>query len=522
MSKLYDVVIAGAGPVGLWLACELKLAGVSVLILEREPNRESPWKVWPLGTRGLGPLAVEAIYRRGLLDKFKETGDSAQQKMVKNGLQFSERFAGHFAGIKVGLDKFDLNRWKYRLHGPALAPCITTMAQIETVLTERAESLGVKILSGHGVTGIVAQDEVSVTVEAGENRSFRGRWLVGCDGGQSVTRKAAGFEFPGTDAKYTAFSAKCELEDPNERLSPGFNLTNTGLYVLFRPDCLHIIDFDSTSFDRTQEVTREHLQDALNRAIGTEDVKITKVHLSTSSTDRCKQAKSYRKGRVLLAGDSAHIHSPLGGQGINLGLVDANNLGWKLAATVRQEAGSDGAPPDLTLLDTYEGERHAFAERVLDWTRAQVSTLLPDQYSRAIRSLTRDFINTVDGTNLLIDRLWGLSHRYDLGDDEAHAHPLVGSSAPDFELLDGTRLGSKLESGRGLLLDFEDDAALKALIVDGKYKTRVNHLGISAKETCGLRALLIRPDGIVAWVTEESAQPDLSTAKTALERWFAF
>jgi 2-polyprenyl-6-methoxyphenol hydroxylase-like FAD-dependent oxidoreductase len=448
MSTLYDVIIAGAGPIGLCLACELGLAHASVLVLERDLKPESPWKVEPLGRRGLNTLSVETFYRRGLLSKLFDPGERPSTLQKTPGFQFG----GHFAGIMLNANKLDLDRWKYRLPGPALVPGPTTIERIETTLTERAESLGVTILRGDGVTKIAAQDDDSVTVEAGENQSFRSKWLVGCDGGRSVIRKAAGFDFVGTEAKFTGYAVKCDLDHP-EKLKAGFHFTKSGMYIVGRPDTLHLVDFDGAAFDRTQEITQEHIQDVLSRITGITDVKITTIHLASSFTDRSKQTTSYRKGRVLLAGDAAHIHSPLGAQGLNVGLGDAMNLGWKLAATVRRESGS-GAPADLALLDTYESERHPVAAWVLEWTRAQVSTLQPDLYGAAVQALIRDLIDTTDGTNLFIDRVWGLSQRYTLGDGEAHEHPLVGCSAPDFELHGGSRLGPKLEGGRGLSYRF--------------------------------------------------------------------
>ncbi|KAF2101534.1 FAD binding domain-containing protein [Rhizodiscina lignyota] len=518
MKKTYDVVIAGAGPVGLLLACELGLARASVLVLERDVKLESPWKVKPLGWRGLNTSSVESFYRRGLLGKFFDLSERPSSFQKTEGFQFG----GHFAGIMLNANKLDLDRWKYRLPGPALVPGPTTIECIETALTERAEILGVTILRGNGVTKIAAQDEDSVTVEAGENQSFRGKWLVGCDGGRSVIRKAAGFDFVGTEAKFTGYAVNCDFEDP-DKLKPGFHVTKTGMYIVGLPKSLHLLDF-GTTFDRTQDITQDHIQEVLNRITGTTDVKITKIHLASSFTDRSKQTTSYRKGRVLLAGDAAHIHSPLGAQGLNVGLGDAMNLGWKLAAMVRQESEpvSDRAPADLALLDTYESERHPIAAWALEWTRAQVSTVVPDLYGAAVRKLISDLIDTDDGTNLFIGRVWGLSQRYSLGDSEPHAHPLVGCSAPDFELHDGSRLGSKLEGGRGLFLDFEDDAALKELIVDSKYRTRVDYVTMGAKDRCDLHALLIRPDGVVAWVAEENAKPDVDAAKAALDKWFGF
>ena len=313
MSQLYDVIIVGAGPIGLQLACELGLAHVSVLVLERDLEPRSPWKDAPLGRRGLNTPSIEGFYRRGLLNKFFDPSQRPSS-LPKTGFQYG----GHFAGIMLNASRLELDRWKYRLPGPALVPGPTTMERIETVLTERAENLGVAILRGTGVTRITAQDDDSVTVEAGDKKSFRGKWLVGCDGGRSVVRKAAGFDFVGSGAKLTGYAVKCDFDHP-EKLKPGFHATKTGMYVV-GPNTLHLAGFDNATFDRTQEITQEHLQDVLNRISGITDVKITRTHLASSFTDRSKQATAYRKGRILLAGDAAHIHSPLGAQGLNTGL----------------------------------------------------------------------------------------------------------------------------------------------------------------------------------------------------------
>ncbi|KIW94100.1 uncharacterized protein Z519_05416 [Cladophialophora bantiana CBS 173.52] len=517
MSKLYDVVIAGAGPIGLFLACELGLAHASVLVLERDCRPESPWKADPLGFRGMNSPSLENFYWRGLLSKLFVPGERPSSYQKTPGFQFG----GHFAGIPLDANKLDMDRWKYRLPGPTLVPGPTTIDRVEAVLTERAEKLGVTILRGNAVTKIVAHGDDSVTVEAGENQSFCGKRLVGCDGGRSVVRRSAGFDFVGTEPKFTGYVAQCDWDYP-DKLRPDFHITNAGLYIIRKPDTLYMTDFDGGAFDRAQDIGKEHVQSVFRRISGITDVKITKIHLVSTFTDRCKQTTSYRKGRVLLAGDAAHIHGPLGGQGMNLGLGDAMNLGWKLAATVRRESGSDGPLSDLALLDTYESERHPAGAWVLQWTRAQVVVLQPDPYGAAVQALIRDLIDTTDGTNLFIGRFSGLSQRYALGEGEAYAHPLVGCSTPDFELYDGSRLGSKLEHGRGLLVDFEDDAAFKQLVAEGKYKARVEYIGLGARDTRGLRALLVRPDGVVAWAVDDHMKPDVDAAKAALEQWFGF
>lgn len=523
MDKLHDVIIAGAGPVGLFLACELALAGVSVLVLERDPEPASPWKDAPLGLRGMNTSSVESLHRRGLLGKFVDLDNRPSALGGQPGF----KYAGHFAGIVLNGNKHELDRWKYRLPGPGLVPAPTTLQQFETVLTAHAESLGVTFLRGHGVTKIAAQDNHSVQVEAGESKLFRGRWLVGCDGGRSTVRKAAGFETVGTEPRLTGYSTKCDFNHP-EKLKPGFHQTATGMYIVGMQNSLLLLDFDGAAFDRTQEITQDHLQEVIDRVTDIADLEIQKVHLATSWTDRCQQATTYRKGRVILAGDAAHIHSPLGAQGLNLGLGDAMNLGWKLAATVRQELELEAkddyqTPPDLALLDTYESERHPVGAWALDWTRAQISILQPGPFGAAIRTVFSDLLDTTDGTNLLIDRFWGLSQRYQSGNSEEQAHhPLVGCSAPDFEFDDNSRLGHKLEQGRGLLVDFQEDVALRELVVSGKYEARLDYLSVNAKDRRDLGALLIRPDGFVAWATDDTVKADLGAAKAALEKWFGF
>ncbi|KAG8528366.1 uncharacterized protein KY384_007284 [Bacidia gigantensis] len=514
MNKLYDVIVAGGGPIGLFLACELRIAGVSVRVLERDANPESEWKVMPLGLRGLNTPSIEGFYRRGLLDKIYNPSERAVSFQKKPGFQFG----GHFAGISLNANKFDLDRWKYRIDGPSLQPGPTTIQKIEKALIQRAEALGVEIGRGNGVTSFVEHDD-SLTVHAGENQSFRTKWLVGCDGGHSVVRKQAGFDFIGTEPKFTGYAIKCDW-DHFEKLKPGFHPTKNGMYILGGPNALYMTDFDNGAFDRSQEITKEHVQSLFERISGITDVKITKVHLASNFTDRCMQTTQYRKGRVILAGDAAHIHGPVGAQGLNLGLGDAMNLGWKLAATIRQEAKSGRANADLALLDTYESERHPIGVWVLDWVRAQVNVLSPDPHGQAAQSLIRDLIGTTEGANLLIERFWGLTQRYELVEGKEDTHPLVGSSAPDFELIDGSRLGPKLERGRGMLVDFGEDSTLKELLFDGSYEGNVEYVELGVKDTGGLRSLLIRPDGIVAWVTGENAEADMDAAKAALRRWF--
>jgi 2-polyprenyl-6-methoxyphenol hydroxylase-like FAD-dependent oxidoreductase len=506
---VYDVIIAGAGPVGLFLASELRLAKLSVLVLEQLEDPRSPLKRLPFGMRGLWGPSVEAFYRRGLLEQVaSERRDESGPGQPRPGAMASggERRgpAGHFAGIQFDHANIDSSRWTYRLPGPADTQLGSTMEHLERVLAAHALSVGVEIRrgQGQGVDGFEASDD-EVTVRAGEQR-FRARFLVGCDGGRSAVRKQGGFEFVGTDPEFTGYSVQVAIANP-EVLPLGRHSTPAGMYTQWQPGVIAMADFDGGAFHRTQPITCEHVQAVLRRVSCT-DVTLTALSLASTWTDRSHQATTYRKGRVLLAGDAAHIHSPLGGQGLNLGLGDAMNLGWKLAATVRGDA-PDG------MLDSYTAERHPVGARILDWTRAQVASMRPDRLSRALQAVLRDLIETRDGATYFAERVWGVSLRYDLGAD----HPLVGRSCPDFELTDGTRVGTLLRDGNGVLLDFGRPASLRGL--DGVWGDRVRYVARDAKERLGLSALLVRPDGFVAWASDGTPSPDDVTR--AATRWFA-
>jgi len=495
---IYDGVIAGAGPVGLFLACELRLAHLSVLVLERAADPHSPLKRLPFGMRGLSVPTIEAFYRRGLLDDLAKDGAA---KSVAQGVKKTRRQAGHFAGIPFDYGNIDTSKWRYRLPSPADTNMAAGMEHIEAALAARASAMGVDIRRGLGVDGF-DQSVDEVTVRAGD-QSFRARWLVGCDGGHSIVRKAAGFEFIGTDPEFTGYSVQVEIADP-DKLRMGRHYTPTGMVFQSQPGTIAMVAFDGGAFHRTQPITLDHVQAVLRHISGT-DVTLTALHLVTTWTDRTYQATVYRNGRVLLAGDAAHIHSPLGGQGLNLGLGDAMNLGWKLAATVRGDA------PD-SLLDSYTSERHPVGAQVLDWSRAQVALMRPSRSSRALEAIIRDLMETRDGTTYFAERAWGVSLRYDLGG----SHPLTGRSAPNFELINGTKLGELLSNGKGLLLDFESRPSLQALAK--RWSGRIMYVGSDTKNRLGLSAMLVRPDGFVAWASDGS--PDLEEAAQVASRWF--
>jgi 2-polyprenyl-6-methoxyphenol hydroxylase-like FAD-dependent oxidoreductase len=495
-----DVIISGAGPVGLFLACELALANCSVLLLEKAEDPHSPLKQLPFGIRGLSAPTIEALYRRGLLQ------DLEVPKRLKNPHQNAQqgprRQAGHFAGIPFHDGDIDPSQWKYRLPSATETNVIAEMEELETVLTRRAASLGVEIRRGHAVTGF-HQTADEVTVQSGDRR-FNSKWLVGCDGSRSIIRKAGGFTFAGTEPEFTGYTVRVDMADP-EKLSPGRNLTPTGMYLQSQPGYIVIQDFDGGAFHNADRPVRLEDVEAVLRRVSNTDVTISTLHIATTWTDRARQATRYRNGRVLLAGDAAHIHAPLGGQGLNLGLGDAMNLGWKLAATIHKKA-PEG------LLDSYHTERHPVGAQVLDWSRAQVAIMRPDPGARALNAIVRDIIHTRDGATYFAGRVWGVLTHYDPGD----GHPLTGHSVPNFAFEDGTGIGELMHDGRGILLDFDGNASLKTLA--DEYGDQIKYISGRAKEQLGLSAVLIRPDGIVAWAAD--GDPDRSALQKAATRWF--
>jgi 2-polyprenyl-6-methoxyphenol hydroxylase-like FAD-dependent oxidoreductase len=503
--KSYDVAIAGAGPVGLFLACELSLFGLSVVVLEQAGDPRSPLKRLPFGMRGLSAPTLEALHRRDLLDTVTEAQRandvSGATRATAHWMQQARRPAGHFAGIPFFDDHVDASRWRYRLPSPAGTSLMVDLESFETVLATRASAMGVEIRRGVAVDRFEPTgDEVILHAR---HETIHARWLVGCDGGRSTVRKAGGFDFVGTDPEFTGYSIDVELEDP-DMLRPGRTYTPAGMYTYARPGTVAMVDFDGGAFHRTQPITLAHVQAVLRRISGTA-VTLTALRLASTWTDRACQAITYRRGRVLLAGDAAHIHSPLGGQGLNLGIGDAMNLGWKLAATCRGDA-------PASLLDSYTDERHPVGAQVLDWSRAQVALMRPSPSSRALEAIIRDLVDTHDGATYFAERAWGVSLRYDLDD----SHPLVGRSVPDFTLASGAKIATLLRTGSGLWLDFGAHAPWRELA--SRWHGRVTYVASDVNDRLGLSAVLVRPDGIVAWAGEGEADP--GKVVRAAARWF--
>jgi 2-polyprenyl-6-methoxyphenol hydroxylase-like FAD-dependent oxidoreductase len=517
----YDVVIAGAGPVGLLLACELRLAGVSVLVFEKLEDLNHPIKAGPVGGRVLNIPALEAFYRRGLLPAVKRAALKwADESMAFEGLEPDLRDAppsldsgarskadevprrfGSIFGTTLDAKAFDYSAPAFSGRGPAAAYGVITMQSLETLLGKRAADLQAEIRRGTSLTHFLA-DANGVTVHAGDTTVHAG-WLVGCDGGRSTVRKVAGFEFPGTDPEISGCSAMVELADP-EKLSFGWKRTAKGAYVN-GPMAGRIltVEFDSPPKDRDAPITLDELQTSLRKVSGT-DVTLTAVHAATRWTDNARQASTYRRGRVLLAGDAAHVFAPIGGEGLNLGIGDAVNLGWKLAATVKGWASE-------MLLDTYTAERHPIGAWALKWATAQAALMGPKRHRHARISILMDLIGGRGGATSLAKKVSGVWQSYELPGD----HPLVGRSAPDLEFEDGRRLGEYCVDGRALLLDFVDDARIP--ILAARWRGRLNIVSTKMKDKSELAALFVRPDGFVAWAANRDS--DLANAASALSMW---
>ncbi|MBF6170696.1 FAD-dependent oxidoreductase [Nocardia blacklockiae] len=500
MTETFDVVVAGAGPVGLMLACELRLAGAQVLVVERLAEVDQTLKAGAINL----PTA-EAFYRRGLLPELSARhARKIEQYNAFRATQGEEPVrrvvAGHFAGIFLDASLIDLDDPRFAGIGPVGDAWFVTQQDVEQILGARAAELGVEIRRETELTGFT-DDGDCVTIWLGDT-VIRAGWLVGCDGGRSLVRKLAGFDFPGLDPLITGHQAVVEMTD-TEGLRPGWNATEHGIYAYGpMPGRFLTVEVDGPPQDRDAPVTAAELQASLRRVSGV-PVRVTAVKSATRFTDNTRQATDYRRGRVLLAGDAAHVHSPFGGQGLNLGIGDAVNLGWKLAAVV-----AGWAPAGL--LGTYTAERHPIGAWVLEWTRAQVSVMRLDARSRAMRAVVAELLATRDGATTVYAKISGVLHRYDLGG----GHELVGAAAPDVELSDGTRLGEHCGDGRAVLLDLADSAEVRA--VAAPWAARVRVVTAKPAQPRDLSAMLVRPDGVVAWASDTGADG----LAAALLRWF--
>ncbi|WP_437808063.1 FAD-dependent monooxygenase [Sorangium sp. So ce1078] len=493
MDKQVDVVVVGAGPVGLLLAIELKLGGAGVMVLERLTAPSVAIK----GT-SVGPLGAETLQRRGMGPALAEAEDRTFAAMgpagVERRAQAYRSRGGHFAVLPLRLDA---------AREPERRMCWVDQQGLEAILGKRAAALDIEVRRGCEVTDVEQHDDgvaVHWTSQDGPDHA-RCAWLVGCDGGRSSIRKMAGLAFPGTPPSLTMYQAVLDLDHP-ERLPRGLPRMREGGFMYGpRPRRLVMTDFSGPPADRKAPVTREELEGVLRRISGA-DVRVTAIEQANRFTDSARLVDTYRRDRVLLAGDAAHIHSPLGGQGLSLGLVDAANLGWKLAAVVR------GDKPD-SLLDSYTSERRPVAEAVLANTLAQIALMRPDPHSIAMRDIFAKLLE-LDGVSGYIDGLMsGLATRYDLGSEQDVVGRLTGDRSVGRADV-RTSLFAEMAEGEGILLDASPDGHAAGLAAGF---TRVRCLPVDAGPS-----MLIRPDGCIAWAGDVG---DVEGLVDALERWFA-
>jgi 2-polyprenyl-6-methoxyphenol hydroxylase-like FAD-dependent oxidoreductase len=490
-----DVVIAGGGPAGLLLASELRLGGVDPVLLERLPA--------PTGlSKALGLIgrAVQTLDYRGLLERF----DAGFVPVAAYS-----RFA-HLGGIPLDVSR--LIDAAPPGHFPAPVPA--RQAQVEAVLEARALELGAEIRRGHELVG-VSQDEEAVTIEVrGPDGVYRlrARYLVGCDGAHSLVRKQAGIGFPGTPPTQLLRLGDVTLSGPErDRVPLGIVRTAAGLFTavpLGEGVVRIVVNEWGQQADRDTPATLEELRASVRRVLGV-DLPMSQPRWLSRFTDAARQADRYRAGRVLVAGDAAHIQLPAGGPGMTTALQDVVNLGWKLAAQLR-----GWAPPGL--LDTYHAERYPVGERMLSFTRAQGVLLAPGEQVSALRDLVGELLPHQQTLRYVVDRLLGLDIRYDL--DGTSAHPLVGGWAPDLPLRTDSgdmRLATLMHGARPLLLDLSSDGWPRAAAAGWTDRVQIT----VARSDEPLDGILVRPDGYVAWAAAPEGR-DTNGLRQALQTWF--
>ncbi|MFD0772425.1 rifampin monooxygenase [Streptomonospora algeriensis] len=461
---MIDVIVVGGGPTGMMLAGELRLHGVHVLVLDKEAE--------PTGyvrALGLHVRSIEVMSQRGLLERF-----------LAHGKQYP--VGGFFAGIaKPAPERLDTAH-----------PYVLGIPQPVTdrLLAERATELGAEFRRGCELVGL-SQDDHGVTAELADGTRLRSRYLVGCDGGRSTVRKLLGVGFPGEPSRVETLLGEMEVAVPPETVAAvvaevrktqlrfGAGPLGEGVYRV-------VVPAEGVAEDRTEPPAFEEFKQQLRASAGT-DFGVHSPRRLSRFGDATRLAERYRTGRVLLAGDAAHIHPPTGGQGLNLGIQDAFNLGWKLAAEV------NGWAPE-GLLDSYHTERHPVAADVLDNTRAQMQLMSTEPGPRAVRRLVSELMDFEDVNRYLIEKITAMGLRYDFGE----GHDLLGRRMRDTELKQG-RLYELMHGGRGLLLD-----QTGRLSVAG-WADRIDHV-VDVSEELDAPAVLLRPDGHVAWAGDEQQE----------------
>ncbi len=474
----HAVVVAGAGPTGLMLAGELSLAGVDVAIVERRASQELDSS----RSRGLHSRTIELLDQRGIAERFLDEGQAVQVQA--------------FAGIPLDISDFPTR------HNYGLA---LMQRHFERILAGWLDELGVPILRALEVTGFV-QDSTGVSVELSGGSALRSEFLVGCDGGRSVIRRVAGIEFPGWDPTTSWVIAEVDMEhEPEFGLRPdgGIGQLEDGRIGLALRESL--VEHDG-------EPTLQDVRDALIAVDGTD----YGVHSPTSIsrfTDMTRQAASYRAGRVLLAGDAAHVHPPQGGQGLNVGVQDAVNLGWKLGRVVTK------ASPD-NLLDTYQAERHPVGARVLQNTMAQRALADTDDRTGALRDAVTELLSMDEPRKRIAGMICGLDIHY----GHEGGHPLIGRRMPDLDIVTGDgprRVFALLHEAQPVLLNLDEPGRFDLASWTGRVRViDATYAGDWELPVIGRvpppAAALIRPDGHVAWAGEL----DDNGLSEALTTWF--
>ena len=479
----HAVVIAGGGPTGMMLGAELALAKVDVAIVERRagPDLEAS------RSGGLLSRTIEVLDQRGIADRFLAEGQTVE-------------VWGDFAGVQMGIGDFPTR------HNYVLA---LWQHHIERILAGWVGELPVTVYRGREVTGF-RQDDTGVDVELSDGQSLRAAYLVGCDGGRSRIRKAAGIEFPGWDASTSSVIAEVVMDGEPEF---GIRRDEKGIHALGPLDDGRVrVVMREERLGLTDEPTLQDLRDLLVALRGT-DYGLRSATSISRFTDTSRQAASYREGRVLLAGDAAHVHSPMGGQGLGTGVQDAVNLGWKLAEVVTRTS-PEG------LLDTYHAERHPVGARVLQTTMALNALAREDARIDALRHVVADVLSVDEARKRVAGRLSGLDIHYDLGE----GHPLLGRRMPDLDLVTANgplRVFTLLHDARPVLLNLGATGGIdiapwadRVRLVDADYEGRweLPVLG----EVDAPTATLVRPDGYVAWVGEGTDEG----LADALTTWF--
>ena len=475
----HAVVVAGGGPTGLMLAAELALADVDVVIVERratpDPDRAR--------AGGLHARTIEVLDQRGVADRFLQEGKTMQiQGFGRTPLDISDFPSRHNYGLAI------------------------PQIQTERLLATWVNELGVPTTREREVTGF-AQDDTGVDIALSDGQSLRAQYLVGCDGGRSLIRKAAGIEFAGWGPSTSWLMAEVEMvEKPEFGLRPG-----GGIGPAEGGDRIRLTLTES-QVEHTSEPTVQDVSEALIAADGT-DYGVHSLTWTSRFTDNTRQAASYRKGRILLAGDAAHVHAPLGGQGLNTGVQDAVNLGWKLGQVIKKRS-------PQSLLDTYHDERHPVGARVLQTTMAQVALTSPGDRHQALRDTISQLLRLDEPRKLIAGMMSGLDIHYDLGE----GHPLLGRRMPDLDLVTTNgplRVFTLLHKARPALINFGEAGSLDiSTWADRVQLINATYAGVWELPVLGAvtapTAVLVRPDGYVAWVGDGTD----TGLRDALTTWF--